>query len=51
MVKLKSAALLCIFVSNLILSIRYGWNVLTLLSMILSATILVWDIWEAMHHG
>lgn len=51
MVKIKSIAILCIFLSNLALSVKYGFNSLTIITLLLAAIVLLWDIIEEVQHG
>ena len=51
MVKIKSAAILCIFLSNLVLSMQYGFSALSVIALLLSAAVLLWDVIEEVYHG
>ncbi len=48
---IKSVALLCIFLSNLALSVKNGFNALAVIAMLLSVVVLIWDIIEGVQYG
>ena len=47
MVKIKNVAILCLFIANLALSVKYGFGVLSIIALALSAIVLVWDFVDA----
>ena len=48
---LRNAPLYLLALSNLVYALNHGFSWFTYLAMILTAIVLIWDVWEAMRSG
>lgn len=49
--KIKNVAILCLFVSNLSLAVKYRFSALNIVALLLSGVVLIWDIFDRIYEG
>ena len=49
--KIKSIAVLVLFVANAVLAVRFGFDIVTILALVLCGAVLVLDIVEGVSNG
>ena len=47
----KNVPLYLLTMANVILGIQKAFSWVTWLAIILAAIVILWDVWEAIHHG
>lgn len=45
--KFKNVPILCLFISNAVLAIKYGFNPLSVIALVLAFIVIVWDLIDA----
>ena len=48
---LKNVPIFCLTLTNLALSVKYGWNWLSICALVLSVIVLIWDVVEVSLDG